>query len=441
MLSQDEKNKKIERMRNIYGDIYLDYLGMKFVNFKFQNINVHDDIDKSFNTGISMDINDSNKSITDSYRKDIYIKPDYSNVLKTIICSINKTHEDDDFKGLNLLDNKFQKIIYKSNDSDTEFYISLNEHIEFETNNKKTTFSLIRMKVNFLAEAITRNNVKKIIKIPGELIDISIAKYSDNKSSALKNKIISDLYSEYTYKSIIDEKKTFKFYSYNLHSFIHDIYAILFDDGLAPWLGNKYNKRIYRLFLLISINLFTDLSFQDKKKQPRLKFQGNIDIITHTITIIDGYLDTLQNNFDITLDNITLETLFEQTKNNILIQMDIIDYIIDDIIVDLDKLGNDNLELGNFFKYYRQMINNFFTTDINNIRKSNLLFNDKFFEEIKKFNNLISDNLIIIKNFMQKYCDFYYGERKLNLDKLKQLNILGGEQRKYLKYKSKNTNF
>jgi hypothetical protein len=302
------------------------------------------------------------------------------------------------------------------------------------------------MKVNFLAEAITKNNTKKIIKSPGELIDISMTKYKDYKSSILKHKIISDLYSEYTYKSVTDEKKTFKFYSYNLHSFIHDLYNILFDDNLAPWLGNKYNKRIYRLFLLILIDLFTDLSFEDNKKIDRLNFLANIDAIINMIDDINTILHILQTNFNITLDNTTLKTLLEQTKNNILAQVQNIDVTIDNITKDLDKkdefgINNYNLELGDFFEYYRSMINNFFTADINNIKSSKILFNDTFFDNFKKFNNLLSENLKITQNFMQKYCDFYYGERKLDLDKLKSLNILGGEQQKYLKYKSKNANF
>lgn len=117
-------------------------------------------------------------------------------------------------------------------------------------------FSLLRMKYNFLASYVTTEKKGGFINIPGELIDISISWYDDFKTSHFKSHTdnITDFYTKYTFDNE-EYKIKYNYWSYNIASFIHDLYVILYIDRTVPWNDKKYKKRIYRYmcFSLIEI--------------------------------------------------------------------------------------------------------------------------------------------------------------------------------------------
>jgi len=117
------------------------------------------------------------------------------------------------------------------------------------------------------------------MNIPGELIDLSISRFDDNRIKKFSTKKVEEMYAEYNF----DGLDNFKFCSYNLEYLILDLFEVIYTDNELPWQDVKYEKRLYRLFFFSIIELLSlnanelDLkSFMEKLVEISVENVGNI---------------------------------------------------------------------------------------------------------------------------------------------------------------------
>lgn len=136
-------------------------------------------------------------------------------------------------------------------------YVTFNDTLFFNKSAheiKYASFDLLRVKLNFVgifSEKVLTTRYYKY-NFGGELIDISIP-----------NKMHYELEEEYTHIDDIIVKYIgvhdlagIEFYSYTIMHLYDDIYYILFEQNKYPWLAEKYEKRIQRLFSMIMLISF-----------------------------------------------------------------------------------------------------------------------------------------------------------------------------------------
>lgn len=425
--------------RSNNGEKYLYLRNIKFTNLKFQNINVDDKIDDEYSKKINEKIYDNDpwefntnllfNNKINSFRDDLLIRHINDNATK--ICSIDKLHNINENNLNSLIDTNVQKKIYKNNNS--ELYISLNEHIEFNVTDNLVLFSLIRMKVNFTACAITQDGQEKIMNIPGELIDVSITKYEDTKSKNIKNKIFANLYEKYKYEILSGttkekNKKQFEFWSYNLHSFINDLFIILFYDNILPWEDKKYEKRIYRVFLLMFVEMLLDLKFDNNNRNNFYKVvNDDIDRLIREIKYFNVYLNNNVFDNNTVFDNVTSMQIVNNMNDFILRMIN----VLNEMQTNLRKPNE--LSLVIFLHSLNNKMNFIFIKNTIYFKNPKTNFNKEFID----FNKVIIKNLELFKSIMTENINYYYGDKKITENNLKNVNILGGMKHKYMKYKSK----
>lgn len=214
------------------------------INLSFTDIFFLDgDIDNNFNN-----LSTVTNSYLESYQKDHIIGyPDFASITennfnKKTITPVTDSYEL--FKDKNL-----KKIIEDNYDPGIQyFYITDNNRLKIIQNN--TFFRLSRLLVDFgLVYNDRSNNSNGILHTFGELYDLSIINKGD---------IMYNIYNDATTR---DAKLRFKYLS-NKYSFeiripklktsITDLMRILFLNRF-PWADPKYEKRIYRLYLLLYI--------------------------------------------------------------------------------------------------------------------------------------------------------------------------------------------
>jgi hypothetical protein len=298
--NQSEKDKFIEK----YGEENKHYLNMKFTNINFDEVNSNDDI---MNNLLSIK-NDSSKTLLNeeilniinnqlsneliNSRRDLFIEVDTEVRVRKMIDLIYGN-----------IDKEIQNKLFNNKDNRSEFYISLMENLVYGTVHKlkgikRRSFSLARLKVNFLVNLETTDNKYGIINIPSELIDISIAYFDDHKikSGFAGRKQIKDLYTKYDFSNSNVEK--FSFWSYNIASFIHDLHVILFDDVSLPWNDNKYEKRLYRILFFSIIQILSKRNEEINEFIKDLNTLKDIplNIIISDKTIFDNFIQKYKDN-------------------------------------------------------------------------------------------------------------------------------------------------
>jgi hypothetical protein len=132
-----------------------------------------------------------------------------------------------------------------------QFYISINDALEFDKDGTKTHFDLVRMKINFKTIYGSKNNENeyKSMLINGELIDVSIPLKDDSFVDKNKGKSFDEKYFSGNYEN------RFRYNIISLHHSIDDLENILFYQHPLPWDASKYEKRISRLLFLYLIDL------------------------------------------------------------------------------------------------------------------------------------------------------------------------------------------
>jgi hypothetical protein len=371
----DEQTSFIKK----YGDEYKYYLNMKFTNINFNEINSDENIMNNFysimNNPLKTLLNEEILNIINNQLSNELINSRIDleiNVLKDTI-KINKMIK----LIYSNVDKEIQRNLYLDKNNRSEHYISLIENIKFERNNPikgeyVTTFGLARLKINFLLNLETNDNKYAIINIPGELIDISISYFDDHKNTIFNNgKKINNLYTNYEFSN--SSIKPFKFWSYNINSFIHDLVVILYIDVLLPWEDKKYKKRMYRMIFFATIQLLSENTINVDELINDLKsfLLKPIDDIINDSNFFDVLL---QKNID---KNLGWLEIFKQHK------------IIHKIISSdpINKTDNDY----NFKQYYEIVFKNidYLINIISKLDKFiNLPFKGKVNVEEDEFNNI-----------------------------------------------------
>lgn len=260
-------NAKKQWVRERYRDEDDIFVGAEIENLQFYNCNTDPDVyDEYLRNNNNPDFLKQKNPATPQYdsvidkinntyqehlksfqRADFYITTKkYNGFIYTLSQKLYKSDIE--------LDENKQSNIYPDNDIKSELYITVNNFINIRTHDatSDSNFGLCRLRFNTIGYIKFQDQTRGMLNIPGEFIDISISKFSDNKTSKIYDKNILDYYYRYTFKNInlninIPE---FQFWSYNLHGFISDLYLILYDDNKYPWYDIKYIKRFERLFIL-----------------------------------------------------------------------------------------------------------------------------------------------------------------------------------------------
>ena len=265
-------NAKKQYQKNKYGPDADIFVGAQIENLQFYDINtnkdVYDEYVRNNNNptflkqrdpasqvydNIIDRINNTYQDHIDSFQRvDFYITTKtYNNYNYTLSQKLYKSK-------LNA-DNIIQQQIYPNGDIKSEFYITVNNHVEFKTFKDKAVFGLVRMKFNTIGYIRFQDGSRGMVNIPGEFIDISISKKNDAKQNHkfYGNNTINTNFNRYTF---INHNQNininpFDFWTYNLHGFVSDIYEILYGEPIYPWIDNKYKKRLDRLFIFAIFEL------------------------------------------------------------------------------------------------------------------------------------------------------------------------------------------
>jgi hypothetical protein len=389
------------------------YYGAKIVNLQFYNIHTHPEINESY-------LNNKNNP-------DFFVDPitnpqnkEFFNIVSGHIINNNFPRKDfyltnKKFKQDNKLHENFIATILKHNELNTdqnyindihpdkkntsEFYTTINDSVAFRT----VKFSLIRTKLNIIAYIQFSNGKFGAVHVPGELIDISISAYEDFKIKQL-DKILKNNFIRYKYVNQNSNYKinSFEYNSYSLKNYIEDLITILFIDNEYPWMDNKYEKRLHRIFILSITELFS----LDKNK---FIFNGNNQL-----------------NEIIKL----LNSIFDETK--LILNMNINYNDIDKLLDILIKLNFKSLGIYHIIDYIKQIIKKIESiSDITN-KTNNIAELKKFINILKKHSLFVKDMLIEMDNYINSSEVMHY--------QLESFNTIPNIKQKYLKYKQKYLN-
>jgi len=179
-------------------------------------------------------------------RKDIIIKTDSmrKNVdIRMLDYLINRNYFFSDSKIRRLT-----KSVLSDYNGIFDLYISNN--FKIENNILKISFRLSRVMTNFCLIYKTKHNKYGVTNVPAELYDLAIGNKKDRAFPLYTENTIKEY--QYTY-DIGGDKVDDKIYIPKISTLIKDLDAILFGVEF-PWQDEKYEKRIYRLLILIFIS-------------------------------------------------------------------------------------------------------------------------------------------------------------------------------------------
>jgi len=158
------------------------------------------------------------------------------------------------------------------NNNQSPYYITYNDTLYFEINEENVnTFILMRMKCALELQYTDENGVRKTMKVPSELFDISIPKKEDyscnhfNPASEIQPYRLS-----YTAKD--DTLQTEIILGMNFKYIQNDIVNVFFNQGISPWQDKKYEKRLKRYIFALVIY---DFYLKYKEKKAEIKFRIN----------------------------------------------------------------------------------------------------------------------------------------------------------------------
>ncbi len=240
-ISIDILKKQLELFNTKIKEGNYEYISKidKFIGFTFNDINyfsevipdVFEQVDNEFNSPGDEEL--SNEMILFSENKKV------NSSRNDLIITVNK--KDDKF---------YSKIINITNEKKNTIYLTVNDSIKFKNNGNYSSFILARLKINFIFYFKTKENKYGFLKIPSELVDVSISKFEDYKINYVEK---IQTMKNYKYKELI-------YTSYNIIGFIKDLLMQLIVEVPYSWRANKYEKKIFRmifLFIIFILNEYT----------------------------------------------------------------------------------------------------------------------------------------------------------------------------------------
>ena len=185
--------------------------------------------------------------------------------------------------------------------TDVEMYISYNNTLTFEKFKRLTAFNLVRTKVSFNAyfdyvnkpenldvgkPGTTLTGNPDLLRLDGELIDVSIGKREDNSLAHFydnRKKYVS------TYRIGTDPDNILHFKAYSIIYLLEDLERILFVDSEFPWDDAKYVKRIKRILFMYMLLLFLN-------KIPNSLRQKYVNTMDKIMDEINKYVNSKNKN-------------------------------------------------------------------------------------------------------------------------------------------------
>jgi hypothetical protein len=406
-------NKKIQLdlLNNLLKDLNDVNTDFKFTCLKFEDLTVGDidlnnypfttkEIDKDFINNIDtynninsrndfgvIKVSKENECIIYKNIKDVKpLEPGHNRIF---LANIDYIHNKSEY--VDNIDSYIEKKLIYKNRNKTNFYITYNNTLDVIKNNDSFKFNLIRMKLNITSYFLKKYEDDKlytnILNIPGEFIDIVVARYDNKITKEFFSEIDKgeELISDYNITS--ENEETIAIKSYSLKYFIKDLEIMLFFDTKLPWENTKYNKRLERLLLLYIVMFIESYIKNDKVDK--------FNIYSNKISIYKKLLP------DVIIEN-TILSIYQKT---------------------IDNLDNDQKELfDNLFKIYIYKIN------------LNIEIND--YSELLKFYGIINKYIDILEQLLIKI-------NKKQFIIPMDLQYHGGDSKfydKYLKYKLKYIN-
>jgi len=170
---------------------------------------------------------------------------------------------------------------YKEFNVKRNIYMSINETNEYTNKKTVATFSLHRLKINFIVYYRTMNGKYGLFNSPSELVDVSILK-GDATGLALfyHHYDLEQKSYKYVYDNKIDNTQIQVVYrGYTIYGHINDLLFTLFDVSDFPWEDIKYSKRIKRAFMFMFLELC-------------VSFNNNTKLIKSIVNQIYNFIDT-----------------------------------------------------------------------------------------------------------------------------------------------------
>lgn len=354
---------------------------------KLNNLDILNDKSSIFYNNKFININFITSSKNYKNQNDTYIKfKSFNDDLKFI--------DDNDINLEDFYDKSTVKeTIYNKQNNISFMYTNINNALNINTNQRTLIFNLTRTKINF--NLLMKNNINSLhskeLSIGGELVDVSIG-HDDASEKFYKNKNI------YTDKILL--KNNNQSFSLNIYSYEYlylDLNFILFEIIYLPWSDIKYKKRLYRIFYITFIDLFTTIKSNNLNNK-------HIKIFIQYYTLIYNIVNKFKNN-QYTKNNIDkiskllLKTKFDELINNfkckkkcLLFKLfEKINIIIEKVLYPRNFI---NTKIHNNI-YINNDLNNNRTLDVNELE--NLL---EFIHTVK--NNL--NNLLIVNTYLINYC-------------------------------------
>ncbi|ARF12190.1 hypothetical protein Klosneuvirus_4_5 [Klosneuvirus KNV1] len=218
------------------------------------------DYDGQFTSLIFKDIAIPNDQYAYIPKADFQLDDHQTDPKHTVLTNLKLLHELEIPELVPIIDK--QKQIYKNTLTQSEMYTSVNKTLTFKKGPNIASFSLIRIKMSLNAYFTSTNKKTEMIKLDGELIDISIVKKDDSNLAHFfehKDKYIS------TY-TIGHDKEAVKFQAYSLEYLLEDLERMLFIDTEFPWDDAKYAKRIKRIMFMYFIMLMINQTLNNEKR-------------------------------------------------------------------------------------------------------------------------------------------------------------------------------
>jgi hypothetical protein len=136
-----------------------------------------------------------------------------------------------------------------------DFYVSFNSKIQ--NKEERIEFSLVRLMINYLV-VYQKDGMTYFTNAPSELFDLSIGDPRDKMFYVYS----ADQLEEYQYSDRKD-----KIYIPSIEVTITDLIQILYKSQGFPWDDAKYEKRLYRLLVLILISQLTMANIEEIKEE------------------------------------------------------------------------------------------------------------------------------------------------------------------------------
>ena len=291
---------------------------------------------------------------------------------------ISKDKKEDFIVNYDISENSQTYEIIDDSNNKSFMYSTINTNLTKENNeiikeNSRIDFNLTRTKITFNLHIKNKIKQSNILKLGGELIDVSIG--SDHATEVFfkhKKKYMTNI----KLKHHKNPELYFNINMFSLEYLYKDLNYILFDILEYPWLDNKYDKRMYRVFYLAFIDLFKNIKITPIKN-------SDIQLLIDYFSNINSYVKEFnKNNFknkskckNLLKDTTQIDIFTLKCKKECLLN----DFLKKCIKI-IENVINNNSTLNKLIKFINIIIKNINTLKIVNEHIINYSYSPVYFD-------------------------------------------------------------